>query len=202
MIGLYCISMRTLICLRSYKSKSWWGTNEAHITRCFWPELPPAEELSTSSWPSDDLLPPAPWWRWSTHTHKQQWFYVCIMACVCLSVCEQPPLSRRWAAWSSCRCRTAPPPLEPRASRHREEYPGSCHVSSGFYGNQWSSGSVDGKDEANVTYQTNWLEGLFIPLKIEQGVPNCTLNYMKMLVLFRFDQTLNAGVFVNCNDTW
>lgn len=77
---------------------------------------------------------------------------------VCLCMSEWAPLSRRWAAWSSCRCRKAPPPREPHASRPHVKYPGSCHVSSGFYGTQWSSGSVDSNKETTVRthlYQTN-----------------------------------------------
>lgn len=69
--------------------------------------------------------------------------------CVCSCTCEWAPLSQRWAVWSSCRCRKVQPPREPHASQLREKYPGSCHVSSGFYGNQWSSDSVDNGKENN-----------------------------------------------------
>lgn len=46
----------------------------------FWPELLPVEELSTSSWPSDDLLPLAHWWRGSigTHINNSDNRHVCI----------------------------------------------------------------------------------------------------------------------------
>lgn len=133
--------------------------------RYFWPELPPVEELSTSSSPADDLLPPALWSPASGHTHTNN---KCFMYAFCFtsvsgyySVCmctyEHAPLSQWWAVWSSCRCRKAPPPREPHASRPREKYPGSCHVSSGSYGNQWSSGSVDNKEGETVlcTWQTD-----------------------------------------------
>lgn len=106
------------------------------------------------------------------YTHKHQWFKVCARVVsrhahyVRSCTSERAPRSPRWAAWSSCRCRKAPPPREPRASRPREKYPGFCHASSGFYGNRWSSGSVDSnKRAALITSQTSRMEELFIRFK-------------------------------------
>lgn len=72
---------------------------------------------------------------------------------------RQAPPSLRWAAWSSCRCRTGPPPREQRASRPRGAYPGFYHVSSGFYGNQWSSGSTNSNNRRTVRSYTSLTKG-------------------------------------------
>lgn len=124
------------------------------------------EELSTSSWPSDDLLPPAQWWQVSKRKQKPYWLQACVLLlitilyiCVRLRMSDQAPLSLRWAAWSSCRCRTGPPPREQHASRPRGGYPGFYHASSGFYGNQWSSGSTMSNNIRTVRSYTSLTKG-------------------------------------------
>lgn len=55
-----------------------------------WPELPPVEELSTSSWPSDDLLPPALWSPESGHTNNNSQWYMFLMCKVVSAFCFPP----------------------------------------------------------------------------------------------------------------
>lgn len=119
-----------------------------------WPERPPVEELLTSSWPSDGPLPPA---RWSPESAQKtdvwsdsRWVRGKRQLCV---QTQQEPLSQWSAAWSFCRCRKAPLPREPHASRPHAWCPGSCHVSSGSSGTQWNSGSGEGSREWAVPTQ-------------------------------------------------